>query len=338
MMNRCILLTCLCLAVLPACRSERSATTDQSNGSSGTAGQADAIRVIATTGMVADLVRSVGGDRVNVVQLIGSGIDPHLFNASTDDVKMIIGGDVVFYSGLMLEGKLSDTLTKVGRDKPVFAVTELMDPDGLLQPYDGAGHYDPHVWMDVSAWSTCISVVAEKLSEIDPQGASTFQSNGDAYAEKLSFLDEYGKAALATIPADRRILITSHDAFNYFGRAYNLNVQGVQGLSTESEAGLQRINELVDLLVEKNIKAVFIETSVSPRNIRALIEGVEARGAEMKIGGELFSDAMGTAGTYEGTYIGMLDHNITTVARSLGGDAPERGLNGKLSVDEPETP
>jgi manganese/zinc/iron transport system substrate-binding protein len=289
------------------------------------------ISVVATVGMVADIVRNVGGDYVEVSQICGPGVDPHLYKANRDDVQTMMRSDIVFYSGLMLEGKLTDTLIKMARRKPVIAVTEVIDDTQLLEPEDSAGHYDPHVWMDVAVWSECVRAVAQTLSTFDPENAETYMANATAYCEQLAKLHEYGTKSIGSIPEESRVLISSHDAFNYFGRAYGLNVQGIQGLSTESEAGLQRINELVDLLVERKVKAVFVESSVPRKNIDALAEGARSKGHVVSVGGELFSDAMGKAGSYEGTYIGMLDHNITLVTRSLGGQAPAKGMQGKLA-------
>ncbi len=291
------------------------------------------IQAVATVGMVADIVRHVGGPHVEVTQIMGAGVDPHLYKTTRDDVELIMNGDIVFYSGLMLEGKMIDTLVRIGRSKPVYAVTEMIEPEFLLEPDDFAGHYDPHVWMDVSAWAKCVDAVAKALEEFDPPHSSEYQQNAERYRKELEALHEYGRQRIATIPKERRVLITSHDAFNYFGRAYVLDVQGVQGISTESEAGLQRINELVDMLVDKKIKGVFVESSVPRKNVEAIAAGARARGHEVIIGGELFSDAMGEHGTYEGTYVGMLDHNITLTTRALGGDAPERGFHGKLTAD-----
>jgi manganese/zinc/iron transport system substrate-binding protein len=291
------------------------------------------VSAVATVGMVADIVRNVGAEHVAVTQIMGAGVDPHLYKSTRDDVQTIMQGDIVYYSGLMLEGKMADTLIKVARRKPVIAVTEEIDQARLLEPEDFEGHYDPHVWMDVAAWSNCVDVVAQSLSDFDGAHASEFETNADAYKAQLEQLHEYGQKSLASIPESRRVLVTSHDAFNYFGRAYGLQVQGVQGLSTESEAGLQRINELVDLLVEKKVRAVFVESSVSRKNIDSLVEGARSKGHQVIVGGELFSDAMGADGTYEGTYVGMLDHNITLVARGLGGEAPERGMQDKLSSE-----
>ncbi|QDT25255.1 metal ABC transporter solute-binding protein, Zn/Mn family [Gimesia panareensis] len=320
----------LALICLAGCQSQENSTPEPKTGESGYTINYP-IPVAATVGMVADLVKNVGQEYVDVHQIMGSGVDPHMHKASRDDVVTIMNSDIVFYSGLMLEGKMTDTLIKVSRNKPVFAVTELIDEKTLLEPEDFHGHYDPHVWMDVSAWAQCVDAVKDALIKYDPKHADVYENNAKAYKQQLEQLHEYGQKTLKTIPEDSRTLITSHDAFNYFGRAYGLDVQGVQGISTESEAGLKRINELVDLLVKKKIKAVFVESSVSKKNITALIEGARAQGHQIVIGGELFSDAMGEPGTYEGTYIGMLDHNMTTVARALGGTAPEKGMQDKLT-------
>ncbi|MCL4164416.1 UNVERIFIED_CONTAM: hypothetical protein GTU68_057281, partial [Idotea baltica] len=185
--------------------------------------------------MVADLVRNVGGEQVDVNQICGSGVDPHLFKATRDDIQSIMAGDIVFYCGLMLEGKMSDTLVKIARKKPVFAVTEMIDESLLISADGFDGHPDPHVWNDVSAWSQCVDAVESALSEFDPAHAAQYRSNAKAYRAKLAQLHQYGVEAVATVPKERRLLLTSHDAFNYFGRAYGIEVQGVQGLSTESE-------------------------------------------------------------------------------------------------------
>jgi manganese/zinc/iron transport system substrate-binding protein len=322
------------VALLAFVGCDSSTVPDTRNVAATAGGFRGPISAIATVGMVGDVVQNVGAEHVAVTQIMGAGVDPHLYKTTRDDVRTIMLGDIVFYSGLMLEGKMADTLIKVARSKPVIAVTEEIDESQLLEPEDFAGHYDPHVWMDVAAWSKCVDVVAQSLSDFDEAHADQYEANAEAYKAQLAELHQYGLQSLASIPVESRVLVTSHDAFNYFGRAYGLEVQGVQGLSTESEAGLQRINELVDLLVNKKVRAVFVESSVSRKNIDSLAEGARAKGHEVIVGGELFSDAMGTAGTYEGTYVGMLDHNITLVARGLGGEAPERGMQGKLSKEQ----
>lgn len=291
--------------------------------------------VTATTGMVADIVREVAGDRATVKNLIGEGVDPHLYKPTRSDVAALMRADVVFYSGLMLEGKMADTLHKIeGTGKPVCAVTDRLDHSTLFSPSSLEGHFDPHVWMDVSLWSNAVEVVAKSLSAFDPASAKAYGERAAAYRAKLAELHAYCAKVIASVPERQRVLVTAHDAFHYFGRAYGIEVRGIQGISTESEAGIQDINRLVDFLVERGVRAVFVETSVADKNVRALIEGASSRGASVRIGGSLFSDAMGRGGTYEGTYIGMLDHNATTIARALGGSAPERGFSGKLTSIE----
>jgi manganese/zinc/iron transport system substrate-binding protein len=329
----------ICMALLPALAGCGTSSGSSAGDATSPAGAHDfrhqgtgPIHAVATVGMVADIVRNVGGPHVEVTQLMGAGVDPHLYKATRDDVQTIMRADIVFYSGLMLEGKMIDTLVKIARTRPVTAVTELIEEKSLLEPPEFAGHYDPHVWMDASAWAACIDAVTTALCQFDPPHAADYRGHADTYRKQLDELHKYGKKSIATIPQDARVLVTSHDAFNYFGRAYGLDVQGVQGISTESEAGLQRINELVDLIVERKVGAVFVETSVPRKNIEAIVGGAQSRGHRVVIGGELFSDAMGIEGTYEGTYVGMIDHNITIATRALGGEAPAKGMQGKLSA------
>jgi len=287
----------------------------------------------ATVGMVTDVVRNLAGEKAMVEGIIGEGIDPHLYKPTRNDVVTLSRADIIFYNGLMLEGKMADVLVRVARrGKPVWAVTEeiLGEEDYLLT--DTENHYDPHVWMDVGGWMVATKVVARGLKEFDPANADYYEANAEAYLTQLKELDAYARKVLGTIPARQRYLVTAHDAFNYLGRAYGLEVRGIQGISTESEAGVRDIERLIDFLVDNKIPAVFVETSVSDKNVRALLEGAKARGHDLRIGGKLFSDAMGRPGTYEGTYIGMIDHNVTTIARALGGKAPAGGLNGKLNL------
>lgn len=286
---------------------------------------------VATIGMITDIVQNVAGDAIAVRGLIGPGIDPHLYKATRSDIALLSKADFVFYNGLLLEGKMTDALIRVATaGKKVYAVTEHIDQGYLLEPKEFAGHYDPHVWMDPLAWSKAVEVVREKLSEQLPEYQRRFQSAADEYLTQLKELDAYAEKVLSSVPKESRVLVTAHDAFNYFGKRYGFEVMGIQGISTESEAGVRDIEHLVDVLVSRRIGAVFVESTVSQRNIQALIQGAAARGHQVKIGGELFSDAMGKPGSYEGTYIGMIDHNVTTIARALGGEAPAKGLYGKL--------
>ena len=289
--------------------------------------------ITTTTGMVNDIVKNITGDRAELKHLIGEGIDPHLYKPTRSDVVAFLKADVIFYSGLMLEGKMADVLVKVAtKGKPVYAVTELIDEKYLLEPSGFSGHYDPHVWMDVSSWMKAVKAALKALVEYDVSGKGYYHKNAENYLQQLQELDDYVKKIIATIPQKSRVLVTAHDAFNYFGRAYQLEVKGIQGISTESEAGLKDINGLVNEIVARGVKAVFVETSVADKNIRALIEGARVKGHDVKIGGKLFSDAMGAPGTYEGSYIGMIDHNATVIVRGLGGRAPELGMHGKLTM------
>ena len=308
--------------------------TDSEDQSPASNGVDDASRptIVCTTGMVTDIVRNVAGERARVVGLMDSGVDPHLYQPTRSDVKRLLDADIIFYNGLLLEGKMTDSLIRAATSgKQVHAVTELLDERYLLEPESFDGLYDPHVWMDPTAWAKAVEVVRDKLVAFDPDGADAYRTNAERYATRLGELDAYAQRVLESVPEPERVLVTAHDAFNYFGKRYGYEVVGIQGISTESEAGVRDIEELVDLLVDRGIDAVFVESTVSERNINALVSGAAAAGHNVVIGGELYSDAMGDRGTYEGTYIGMIDHNATTIARALGGDAPERGMNAELS-------
>lgn len=295
--------------------------------------------VVATVGMVSDVVREIAGEHAEVTTLMGEGVDPHLYTPTRNDVRRLRSADVIFYNGLLLEGQMTDVLVRVATEgKPVRAVTEriLKDSDYLLEYQEDPDYNDPHVWMDVGGWMRSIPVIVATLSEFDPENAEDYEANGEAYRKQLEELDAYAERVISSIPEPQRVLVTAHDAFQYMGRAYGIEVRGIQGLSTASEAGVRDIENLVDYIVEREIPAVFVETSVADKNVRALVEGARARGHSVKIGGSLFSDAMGQPGTYRGTYIGMIDHNVTTIARALGGEAPEGGFKGELISGEPE--
>ncbi len=319
--HRLILPTLFLGLLLPSCRD-----------SAGTASGDAKPRVVATIAMIADVAREVGGDHVEVDNIIGEGVDPHLYLPTTSDLKQLQSADLILYNGMMLEGKMSDTMARFARSgKPVHAVTDLILESPGYAMTDGADHYDPHVWMDVAGWSKATDVITAALVDLAPAHADAFRANAAEYRKELERLDDYARRSLGSIPQRQRVLVTAHDAFGYMARAYGLEVRGIQGISTESEAGLKGINELVEQLIAREIPAVFVESSVPRKSVEALVEGARARGHEVSIGGELFSDAMGAPGTYEGTYIGMIDHNITTITRALGGEAPEKGLHGKLN-------
>jgi manganese/zinc/iron transport system substrate-binding protein len=287
--------------------------------------------VVASTGMIADAAQQIGGDLVDVQALMGPGVDPHAYLQTRTDITTMAKADLVLWNGLFLEAQMEQFLLELGQDKPVIAVADSVPENLLIGHEDYEGRYDPHLWMNPNLWSRVVVNVRDAMIKVNPEGAQTFSANADAYLAEINDLARYTTEVLSSVPVESRVLLSAHDAFNYFGNAYGFEVTGIQGISTESEAGLKRIAELVDMLVTRDIRAVFVETSVSDRNIRALIEGAAAAGHTVTIGGELYSDAMGEFGTYEGTYIGMIDHNATTIATALGGKAPKAGMQGLLN-------
>jgi manganese/zinc/iron transport system substrate-binding protein len=322
------ILVLLALCVLVACDASPAAP----EAAPAPTGGGRPLKVVATTGMIADPARVIAGDRAVVTTLIAPGIDPHLYKPTRSDVQRLLNADVILTNGLLLEGRMGDALARASAaGRSVRAVAELVDPALRLAAAEEGKAHDPHLWMDPAAWAHVVEVIRDVLIEADPDGAETYRRNCAAYVADLDALDAYAKAQLGAIPPDRRVLVTAHDAFRYFGRRYDLTVLGVQGISTESEAGLQDIERLVSLLVERRVPAVFAESTVSDRSVQALVAGARARGHAVALGPSLYSDAMGDVDTYEGTYIGMIDHNVTTIARALGGSPPERGMRGKLA-------
>lgn len=291
---------------------------------------ASRITAVASTGMIADLVRRIGGTGVEVQALMGPGVDPHAFRQTRSDIVDMTRADAVFWHGLYLEAQMEKFLLDLGRKRPVHAVAETVDPEVLIASEDYENRFDPHIWMDPNLWVRCVPAVVRALTTLRPKGQEMFEANAAAFVTEAEALALYSREVLDQVGPEARVLLTAHDAFGYFGAAYDFEVMGIQGISTESEAGLNRISTLVDTLVERQLPAVFVETSVSDRNIRALIEGAAAQGHTVTIGGALFSDAMGPEGTYEGTWLGMIDHNVTTIARALGADAPATGRLGLL--------
>lgn len=273
------------------------------------------IKVVCTTGMIADVVRHVGGDLLKVEQLMGEDVDPHLYKATSADVAKLNDADVIFYSGLHLEGKMTEVLERMARKQAVFAATEYLPSASILA--DTHKHPDPHLWFDVSVWRDVAGIIGDALSLYDPTNAETYKKNADRYRAELAKLHEETKTAIASIPKEKRVLVTSHDAFRYFGKAYDIEVKAIQGISTDTEASLREVNELVDFIVTHKVPAVFVETSVNQRNMKSLLDGCKARGHEVVLGGELFSDAMGKSGTTEGTYAGMIRHNVDTIVKAL---------------------
>lgn len=290
------------------------------------------LNVVATTGMIADTAAAIGGDAVAVRALMGPGVDPHAYRQTRSDIAAMAGADLILWHGLYLEAQMEDFLRDLGQTRKVVAVGEGVPPESLLAHDDYPDRFDPHVWMDPALWQHVIAAILDALSEMAPDRAPDFVTAAEALVRESVALDAYAREVLGSVPPEARVLVTAHDAFKYFGSAFGFEVMGLQGISTESEAGVARVGELVQTLVDRRIGAVFVETSVSDRGLRALIEGAAAQGHEVRIGGELYSDAMGAAGTYEGTWLGMIDHNVTTIARALGGTVPPGGRLGRLAT------
>ncbi|MEM7583465.1 MAG: zinc ABC transporter substrate-binding protein [Acidobacteriota bacterium] len=277
------------------------------------------LAVTATIGMIADAATIVGGERVQVQGLMGPGIDPHLYKASAGDVRALADADLILYNGLHLEAAMGEVLEEMGTRRPARAVAEAVPEAERLSLEDFPGNFDPHIWFDVTLWQQAVEQVALALAEVDPDGQATYRANAAAYQAELEALDRWARERIATVTEDRRVLITAHDAFNYFGRAYGIEVEALQGISTTSEAGTADVQELVATIIEHRIPAIFIESSVPPRTIEAVQAAVRSQGFEVVIGGSLFSDAMGDAGTPEGTYLGMVRHNVDTIVKALAG-------------------
>lgn len=276
------------------------------------------INVTTTVGMIKDIVLNVGGERVEAVGLMGPGVDPHLYKPSASDVQKLENADVIFYGGLELEGRMTDTFVRIARaGKPTVAVSEGIDPAKLREPPEFHGKYDPHIWFDVLLWEEAAKAVNNELARIDPTSKELYQKNTDAYLKQLDDLHNYVKEQVATIPEESRVLITAHDAFGYFGQQYGMEVKGLQGTSTATEAGVGDVQNLANLIVERKIKAIFVESSVPQATIEAVQQAARSKGWNVVIGGTLFSDAMGNDGTPEGTYVGMVKHNVDTIVKAL---------------------
>lgn len=275
------------------------------------------IIVVTTIGQIADMVEQVGGEYVEVRGLMGPGVDPHLYKASQGDIAKMEAAEIIFYNGLNLEGKMADIFVRMASQKPAIAVSEYLGDEELMEPEAFAGHYDPHIWFDLHLWQKAVERVRDGLIELAPEHRADFERNAEAYMTQLEELHQYALESIATIPEESRVLVTAHDAFGYFGEAYGMEVVGLQGISTDAEYGVMDVQNLVEMLVERKIKAVFIESSVPPTAIEAVVEGTKAQGHEVTIGGELFSDAMGEAGTPEGTFLGMFRHNVDTIVQAL---------------------
>lgn len=280
------------------------------------------IRVVTTTNMITDIVKIVGGERVEVTGLMSAGVDPHLYRAKAGDIQALTNADIIFLNGLHLEAKMGEIFQRLQSRIPVYALGDALPEENLLAFPGFPGFHDPHIWFDVSYWSMTIEIIAEGFAQLDPDHAADYLERAQAYQIILQALDTYVFEAVSSIPEAQRLIITAHDAFNYFGNRYDIEVTGLQGVSTEAEAGVQDVQNLVSLIVNRKIPAIFIETSVPTRTIEAVQEATKARGWDVKIGGTLFSDSAGDAGTEEGTYVGMVLHNVAVITIALGGELP----------------
>lgn len=281
------------------------------------AGSSGALRIVATIGMIADAAGNIGGERVNVVALMGAGVDPHLYRASEGDVRRLGEAEIIFYNGLHLEAAMGEVLERMRGRKRTVAVSDGVQRERLLAPPEFRGAFDPHIWFDVEMWSRAAERIRDALVEYDPANAAGYRANSERYLAQLRELHEHVRSRAAQVPDAQRVLITAHDAFNYFGRAYGFEVRGLQGISTASEAGTNDVQALAAFIAERRIPAIFVESSIPPRTIEAVQAAVKARGFETRIGGQLYSDAMGDAGTAQGTYLGMVRHNIDTIVTAL---------------------
>lgn len=275
------------------------------------------IRVVTTTNIIENLVAEIGGDAVSLQSLMGPGVDPHLYKASEGDVNKLSRADIIFYNGLHLEGKLTDVFEKMKRTKNMVALGDALPKDQVIASENFGGNYDPHVWFNVQFFKQFAQTVADELSKLDPDNAETFAENNKRYQKELDELNQDLKASIESLPEEKRILVTAHDAFSYFGKAYGFQVVGLQGISTATEAGVRDVRELSDFIIQNHVKAIFIESSVPRRTIEALQAAVISKNHQVEIGGELYSDSIGNPGTDEGTYIGMYKYNVTTIVNAL---------------------
>lgn len=313
-----LLITSCALLLSQAC-SEGGGQTPRQPG--------EKLQVVATTSMITDLVKNIGGEHVEVTGLMGPGVDPHLYKPTQGDLTDLRQADIIFYNGLHLEGKMGEVLQKFGRQKMVYAIGDAIPEQNLLKVSGQGDTWDPHIWFDVSLWAQTVPLVTEKLSETMPEQASYFKQQASAYRQQLQELHQWVADRIAEIPEEGRVLVTAHDAFEYFGRAYGIEVRGLQGISTLSEFGLRDIKQMVDFVADNNIKAVFVESSVPARSLEAVVEGAEQRGHQIKIGGTLYSDAMGAPDSDAGTYTGMVRSNVKEITAALAIASEPQAVN-----------
>ncbi|WP_440898103.1 metal ABC transporter solute-binding protein, Zn/Mn family [Amphibacillus sp. Q70] len=308
------------ILILGACASGGNSETQGDGEGSESTGEGDPINVVATIAQIGEPLSVIGGEYVEVETLMGPSIDPHLYNPTQSDISKIDGADVVFYSGLNLEANMIDAFESIGESKPVLALGETLAESDILEDEEEAGEPDPHIWFDLDLWQQALDAAVEELKDYAPDYADVFEENKQDYFTELAAVKE-DAAKLADIPEEQRVLVTAHDAFGYFGQMHDIEVIGLQGLSTESEVSISDVNETIDIIKEHQVPAIFVESSINPDSIEAVIAGAKDEGVDIELGGELYSDAMGEAGTEEGTYIGMYRYNVDTIYEALNGGA-----------------
>lgn len=275
------------------------------------------LQVVCTTGMIGDLARNIAGDQADVIALMGPGVDPHYYKATQGDLRHLSQADVIFYNGLFLEGKMQDIFEKMSVSKTVVAISQNIAESELIKPEGAQGEHDPHIWFDVALWANTVDLVRDVLAQAAPEHKTLFHKNADAYREELLALHAWAKQEIDSIPKSQRVLITAHDAFGYFGRAYDIEVRGLQGISTVAEYGVNDVSQLVQFILERKVKAIFVESSVPERSINAVREGCLAKDWDVVVGGTLYSDAMGATGSGADTYTGMVQSNVNTIVKGL---------------------
>ncbi|KAB8139223.1 manganese transporter [Gracilibacillus oryzae] len=291
-----------------------TAANESSNDTENSNSDSEKINVVTTIAQIGEPLSLIGGDRVNVQSLMGPSVDPHLYNPTQSDVTTVDGADLIFYNGLHLEANMEKMFEEIGNSKPVLAIGEAIPEDSLLE--DEEGVVDPHIWFDIDLWKQALEAAVDELKEFSPDDADYFEENKQTYFAELDKVKEEA-AVLQEIPEEQRVLVTAHDAFGYFGAMHNMEVIGLQGLSTEDEIGVSDINDTVQIIQEYNVPAIFVESSINPDSIEAVIQGAADQGIELSLGGELFSDAMGDPESEEGTYLGMYRHNVNTIYEAL---------------------
>lgn len=311
-MSKIFFYSMLCLLFI-GCNSDSDATKKTSNEQK--------LKIVATTGMIKDAVAQIVGEKAEVEGLMGAGVDPHLYKATQGDLQKLMDADVIFYNGLHLEGKMQAIFEKMAKQKKVIAVASTIAEKSLMVTFEGKENevktFDPHIWFSVPLWSEVVQYIGEQMQQIDSKNASVYQANLQSYLTQLEELHQRVEKNISKIPENQRLLITSHDAFGYFGQTYGMEVKGLQGISTVAEFGLRDVTQMVDLIVNRKIKAIFVESSVASKPLEAVVAGCKERGHDVKIGGTLFSDAMGADGTKEGTYLGMVEHNVQAIVEAL---------------------